>query len=414
MTRHAFLFPGQGAQAIGMGKKLYDAYPMAQRIFEEASDALHMDMRELCFEDKERRLSLTEFTQPAILTVSYAAFSVYMQEVGTEPTYLAGHSLGEITALTAAGSFSFFDAVKLVRIRGQFMQEARALGNGIMTAVGNLDIRIIEEVCEQASTSEEFAVLATVNSPMQTVISGHRTAVLKVEEQLASMGARLLRLPVSGPFHSPLMIPAARKFAEQLNRIAHKPPRWPVLANVDGMPYEDESQIVRKLTLQMSLPVRWADCMDYLHSRHIAAVIDMGPQAVVGKLAAQNIPNLIVHSVDKGINELQPLAKVPPTGLNETVTLFVSRCLAMAVSTRNANWNDEEYEAGVVRPYESIRALLERITNGVVVPGKEHMREALAMLQTIFRTKKVPVDEQSERINQMMMETGVNSGWTHY
>lgn len=408
MTPLAFLFPGQGAQSVGMGKKLYDTYPTARRIFEEASDALHMDMCKLCFEDKDKRLSHTEFTQPAILTVSYAAFTVFMQEVGKEPTYLAGHSLGEITALTAAQSFSFFDAVRLVRARGQFMQEAAALGNGMMTAVGNLDIPIIEEVCKRVSTSEELAVLAAVNSPMQAVISGHRPAVLKVEEELASRGARLLRLPVSAPFHSPLMIPAAEKFAEQLKQITCKPLRWPVLANIDGMPYKDESQIIRNLTMQMSVPVRWSACMHYLQSRHISTAIDMGPQTIIGKLAAQNIPDLLVHFVEKGFNALTPLAKVPPTELDETVKHFLSRCMAMAVSTKNANWNDEEYEIGVVQPYERIGDLLERITSEVTVPAVEQMSDVLAMLKTIFVTKKVSSDEQLERINQIMEETGTH------
>ncbi len=285
MSRLAFVFPGQGSQSIGMGKSLYDAFPAAKKIFDEANDALGFDIRKLSFEGPEDELNKTENTQPALLAASMAALEVLREKTGVAPSYMAGHSLGEYTALVAAGSIKFSDAVRVVRLRGKFMQESVPQGAGKMCAILGLDLETVKVICDSASIDAAVAVPANINSPEQIVISGHAAAVDIAANYARERGAkRVVPLQVSAPSHSPLMEKAAERLDEELGKIEIKDPLIPVITNVTAAPVEKASEIRGLLKSQLTSPVRWVDIIRAMRKREVTRIIEVGPGKVLSGL----------------------------------------------------------------------------------------------------------------------------------
>jgi len=284
MTLWAFVFPGQGAQTVGMGKSLVENSSVARAVFEEASDALSLDMEKLCFEGPEETLRLTENTQPAILTVSIAAYRVLAEEVGLTPSYLAGHSLGEYAALVASGVFAFRDAVYAVKQRGKFMQEAVPVGEGAMAAVLGLPREKVSEICEQAAQGDVVDP-ANYNSPGQVVISGHKDAVERAGALAKEAGAKkVIPLSVSAPFHSALMKQAGERLKGVLEGFEVGKMTVPVIANVTGKPYESEDEVIPMLVKQVSSPVYWEQTMETMRDLGVDRVIELGPGKVLSGL----------------------------------------------------------------------------------------------------------------------------------
>ncbi len=285
MTRWAFVFPGQGAQTVGMGKSLVENSRVAREVFEEASDALSLDMAKMCFEGPEEVLRLTENTQPAILTVSFAAYRVFADEVtDVVPSYLAGHSLGEYAALVAAGVFAFRDAVYAVKQRGKFMQEAVPVGEGAMAAVLGLSRDQVIEICEKAADGEVVDP-ANFNSPGQVVISGHKGAVERAGELAKEAGAKkVIPLSVSAPFHSSLMKPAGERLEEVLKGFKIGKMSIPVIANVTAKAYDSENEVISMLVRQVSSPVYWEQTMGAMRDLGVEQVIELGPGKVLSGL----------------------------------------------------------------------------------------------------------------------------------
>ncbi len=284
MTRWAFVFPGQGAQTVGMGKSLVENSPVAKAVFEEASDALSMDMEKMCFEGPEETLRLTENTQPAILTVSIAAYRVFSEEVGLTPSYLAGHSLGEYAALVAAGVFAFRDAVYAVKQRGKFMQEAVPVGVGAMAAVLGLPSDKVTEICEKAAEGDVVDP-ANFNSPGQVVISGHKDAVERAGALAKEAGAKkVIPLSVSAPFHSALMKEAGERLKDVLEGFEIGKMTTPVIANVTAKPYESEDEVIPMLVKQVSSPVYWEQTMETMRGLGVDRVVELGPGKVLSGL----------------------------------------------------------------------------------------------------------------------------------
>src|SRR5436309_8433947 len=254
--RLAFCFPGQGSQAVGMGRGFHEASGTARSVFEEASDALGLDVAKLCFEGPEETLQLTPNTQPAILTVSVAAARV-VGECGLTPRVVAGHSLGEYSALVTAGALPFADAVRVVRRRGEVMQEAVPVGTGAMAAILGLPVGAVEEICREAA-QDEVVEVANINSPVQVVVAGHRGAVERAVALAAARGGRRsVLLPVSAPFHCRLMAPAAAALAAVLADVPAAAPVVPVVRNVDAGLTTRADEVKPFLGSQMTAPVRW-------------------------------------------------------------------------------------------------------------------------------------------------------------
>jgi [acyl-carrier-protein] S-malonyltransferase len=279
----AFLFPGQGSQAVGMGKGFYEGSTGAKAVFEEANDALGFDLARLVFEGPEAELALTANTQPAVLTASVAAATA-CAERGLKPALAAGHSLGEYTALVIAGALRFADAVRIVRKRGEFMQEAVPVGTGAMAAIMGIELAAVEQVCSEAAKGEVVEI-ANVNSAMQIVIAGHRTAVERAVALATERGGKMsVMLPVSAPFHCSLMAPAGTRLASELEAAAVSDPKIPVVRNVDAGVTRKAEDVRPFLLRQVASPVRWTQCVQRLASEGATAFVEVGPGRVLSGL----------------------------------------------------------------------------------------------------------------------------------
>ena len=278
MNKLAFVFPGQGAQAVGMGKDFYDKYETARKLFAEADEALGYSIREMCFEGPAEDLKLTANTQPAILTMSVIAYAL-LKEQGVEPDITGGHSLGEYAALVAAGVLSFQDAVVLVHKRGQYMQEAVPVGEGGMAAIIGLDDATIQKACDEAADRTKGQVLpVNYNCPGKTVIAGSTAAVEAAAAALKEAGAkRALVLPVSAPFHSPLMQPAAEKLAAELDKVTLHDANIPVVSNYTGKLETSAADIKTNLVAQADHPVQWIQCVRTMQDFGADTFVEAGP-----------------------------------------------------------------------------------------------------------------------------------------
>lgn len=303
----AYIFPGQGSQHAGMGKDLADNFAVARQVFEEANDALGFDLAALCYNGPEEDLKLTANTQPAILTVSVAALRVLETETGLTPVCAAGHSLGEYSALVCAGGLTFADAVRTVRQRGTFMQQAVPVGTGAMAAILGLDLASLDEVCRDAAQGQVVSP-ANYNSDGQVVIAGHSEAVARAIELARQKGAkRAMPLPVSAPFHCSLMIPAGERLAGVLDGIAVHELSLPVVSNVEATPNRDATRLRDLLVRQVSAPVRWEESIASMVSLGVDCYIEIGPGKVLAGLVKRMVKGSTIHNV-QNVADINALA----------------------------------------------------------------------------------------------------------
>lgn len=299
MKKTAFVFPGQGSQCLGMGRTFYDEYEVARKTFDEATGAVGFDVADLAFNGPRKRLDSTEYTQPALLTASIAALRVIRERFGITPAFLAGHSLGEYTALVAAGALDFGEAVALVHLRGRYMQESSAPGAGKMCAIIGLDLDTVQTICDTASINAAEVVPANINSPQQIVISGHTTAVDIAITTAKERGAKMLvPLPVSAPSHSPLMEDAAERLAAILAKVEFREFDTPVITNVEAEPTTDRSALADLLTRQLTSPVRWVDIVRRMKDEGVTDVVEIGPGKVLTGLVKRTEKGLSAVNVE--------------------------------------------------------------------------------------------------------------------
>ena len=403
MSKLCLMFPGQGSQYIGMGKSLYDSYDIVKECFEEAGEVLGIKLDKLCFSGDIEELTATENAQPAILRVSYAAYQVLMKEIKCNPSVVAGHSLGEITALTCTGAISFADAIKIAQQRGKLMGEVIGRGEGTMMAVMDMNEFELEEMCRRISSSDLKVSIANYNSPVQMVVSGHRKAVEKLKAELDSMNVRTTVLNVSAPFHTDIMYPAALRLRKVLGEYSYHGFKWPVISNVTATPYEHRAYIVSKLTNQVYQPVQWLKSIQYAINQDIDTFVEIGPKNVLRNLISQIDRQKKAYSFSE-IKDLDVLKEAgieaKPNGIG-----LITACLTTAVSTQNFNWDNEEYERGVVMPYRRIQEMKDRLQSEGREPVMEQIKEAVSLLNHILKTKKVSDVERKSRINKILFQT---------
>lgn len=290
------------------------------------------------------------------------------------------------------------------------MQEAAAAGSGVMAAITGVQKELLEEECKKCSSHEEIVAVSNYNSPEQIVVSGTKGAVENLSERLRKMGAGIIPLKVSAPFHSPLMQPAAEKLKEVLSGYTFGNFRYQVISNVTALPFTDVDGVAELLTLQMTKAVQWEATMKYMHNCGINTFVELGPKTVLKNLTQKNIPDSDAFSFDKE-EDIASLKRIiqgdeeKAHGERNFMHTVITKCMEIAVCTRNRNWDNEEYQKGVVEPYREIKRIQEELENERKEPSHEQMQKALQMLKSILVTKKLPIKEQSDRFNELFEET---------
>jgi len=438
LEKVAFMFPGQGSQYPRMGKEHYDRYAVVRQIYEEASDLTGIDMRKLCFESDNNELKKTKNAQPAIFTVSFAAFKVFMKE-GLEPSFMVGHSLGEITALACSEAIDFRDAIRLVRARGEIMQEVAERTEGGMAAIKGFPLAELQKLCDEYSVKGKAVCISNYNSNDQIVISGTLEALSQVEEVLSNKtGVKFTKLKVNAPFHSPLMNSALAGFTKELEKYTYNDMKYPVVSDLTSQVYKNCDEIMT-LSQHLINPVMWKKTVDFLCRNEVKYAIELGPNYVLRNLVrnctndikaysydypkdSSSMTNLVEDLTGKTAIRLEKenrLKTIMQDCIKQAVEInqknpcfcegdiegtptAVTLSLASAVSTPNKNFNQQSYKTGVVEPYKKIRkmqALLEREKR---TPNNQEIAESLQLLYQIFKTKKLSYDEQELRFKMII------------
>ena len=394
MEKTGFLFSGQGSQFVGMSKDLYENFDIARKTFDEAKDVLGFDLGKLCFEGQPYELNKTVNAQTALLASSVATFRVFMQEVGIIPQFCAGHSLGEYSALTCSGALTFEDALKLVRFRGEISQRAADSGIGVMSVVNGLPAEVVEEECSKMRRDSQHVWVSCLNSPVQTSVSGHEKAVLKLEDRLAELGGQTKSLFARAPFHSPLMEETAKELRTKLDKCEFLNMRYPVISNVTARPYM--GKISGLLVKQMTHPVRWSETIRYLESKGITSVIEVGPKNVLCNLTKHNTSLIQAYCFGQEEDRRRIKDKFGITVYKSCKPDVVSMCIKAAVSTQNHNSDIKDYQARFYEKYQGLIKIKGRLKESNREAHKDENTLALQLINEIFEVKKVPESERKE------------------
>lgn len=388
MNQYVFVFPGQGSQYVGMGKWLFEKYPYFEEKFEEAGRILGVDLINILKNGPKEELVKTEITQPMLFVYEYAAYQILKKEYDIEPVCMAGHSIGEISALACAGVIDFADGVKIVRKRGELMSQAAEGEPSSMLAVEGVSCDVIEKICQETGS----VIIANYNSSKQYVLSGGVEPLSKVKEKLAACNAsKLVNLKVSAAFHSPYMSKAAEQFGEYLSQYTFHKAEYDVIANANGKPYEDFSDIAHVLSKHIVSSVRWTDIMSYCQEKGCNKVIELGPKHVLSGLFHTDCEELLACTIDEEEKFNNFIQKE-----KEERQEYIISCMSTIVCTKNSNWDNEQYETGVVQPYKRIEKMVDDVENNEIFPTLDMLRSAYDDLHTALVNKKVENEEVDE------------------
>lgn len=413
IKRVGIVFPGQGSQYIGMGKKLYDRYACVQKKFQEASDILGYDLKNLCFYGDNIILQNSEYTQTAIFTVSYVAYLALIEEYDLEPVCLAGHSMGEITALVCANAIDFNQGLQIIRKRGQIMQEFAANIGG-MYAIVNIKKEELEHVCQRVSDEKDFVTISNYNSSQQYTISGSYCALKKVLPIIKDKGGVAIPLKVSGPFHSMYMKKSAEEFGAFLSEYTLMSPHYPIVSNITGKDYDTNSNIKDILVKQIYSPILWEKCVRSMLDKDINMMIELGPKNVLTKIIRQQTNETKIYASDQE-NELNEFYKM----LGDSYGNYkndasrreglVRNCLRCAVCIRNDCEDEKEYEQKFRIPYTKIKMKYFMFKEKCELIPLDLANDAVDMLKTACRIKKVLKEEEEKIFLDIIMNTGTKS-----
>ncbi|WP_256757090.1 ACP S-malonyltransferase [Cohnella sp. WQ 127256] len=385
----ALLFPGTGSQYIGMFKSQYEQYALVRETFDEVEEVLKLNLAERCFTDGFQEQLSIAYAQTAIFVCNVAAYRVYMNEVGIKPSLMAGHSLGELSALTCAGVFRVQDAAEAVWLRGEAMEAAVPEGGGAITAIKHLSAELVQEQCKRSNAEDGTVSIACYNSSDQIVIAGHRAAVTRVSEALRELGAQTITLNSNVPFHTSLMVSAADRLREKLLQIQLNEPLCPVLSNVTAKPYERGSEgVIDHLARQLTHPVRWEETVRHMQQEGISYAVELGPNSILKKLNRKTARNIRAYSWDEAedYTRIVEMQRLKPA--------LIDRCLSIAVATRNHNDDREQFEIGVVEPYKNLLRIQQECEQLGHPPSSLQMKTIYENLQSILLVKRVDQEER--------------------
>lgn len=405
-TKTAFQFPGQGSQYVGMGKKLYEQYNEAKEVFGEVSSILGYDISKICFDGSITQLMDILNMSATIITVSVAAYRSFKSEYNLKPQFMLGHSLGEFSALCCSGVLSLKDVIEIIKFRCELADEVNKSSSSGFTVINNISPQAVQEICRKVSNNNTHVSIACYNSSIQVIISGHDEKVQQAEDELIKLGAEITPILTSPPFHTPLMEKVSKRLQEKLNEYEFKMPHCPVIFNYTASPHIDPNTIKLNLSAQIFNPVLWQQSLDYLKIQGIETLVELGSSAILTNLS-QELKCFESYAYGQQ-DDREALRKIIKTdnGSNEPKKTVVTRCLAVAVCTKNNNWNDDEYVRGVELPYEKIEKMQDELDQSNLEPTVEQMQEALTMLKSVFETKKTPHEERKKRFHQIFEETG--------
>ncbi len=404
MNEIVVVFPGQGSQYDGMGQAQYEAHQGVRDCFAQASEVLGYSLEDLCFRGAPGELTRTHHAQASILVLSYAMYQVFQESSPVAVDFMTGHSLGELTALAASGAISFTDAVRLVKVRGEAMEEcARSTRTGMVAVIG-LESAEVDALKDEFNAGGHALQVANYNSDTQTVLGGTIDEVERFTALLDARGHRSARLNVAGAFHSSHMAPAVPAFVAAVEQTEIVQPTVPVVSSVTGRAYTSVEEIRETLAVQLTEPVRWRDVVAGLAERDVRLWIECGPKKVLSKLVAAVVGEDRVRNLDQDADGARAAVE-DVLAHRRTEPSFPGLCLGAVAATRNRNFDKDAYATGVLAPYRELQELAGRHEDprGFTTEEKE---SALRLLRTILDTKGVPSDEQADRIQQILRRSG--------
>lgn len=402
MTDLVLVFPGQGSQFAGMGKKWFDAHESVRDRFRQASDIVGYSLEELCFEAPPAELTKTRHAQVALLVLSYSMYEVLTKDRKLPVSYMTGHSLGEITALLAAGVLTFEDAVRLVKVRGEAMEICATENSTGMIAAVRMPAAEVEKCVTDFNADGHDVQVSNYNSAEQTVLSGTLDDLVGMTAYLEDHGCKVAKLNVAGAFHSTFMAGAVPAYLEAIDSIEFREPTVPVFSSVTGRVYESVAEIEDALAVQLTSPVRWSTIVSALAREDVGLWIEVGPKQVLTKMIAGVVGGDDVFSFDEDADQVYAAIE-RFLELKKREPGLVGLCMGAAAATRNRNFDDDEYANGVVQPYRRLQEM-SQVEATELTDGQR--RSAVDLLRTIMRTKQVPEDEQHERIESVLQRTG--------